>query len=116
MNLSVQVRITIFLLCLQAVLLGVGLFASDHAYFLWAIGGAGFTVAMMVGAAAAPVAILVGILRKMPTLRRCGYALLILNTIPLVIIFAVGESLFGNQYEARRADGTLRTESIEQAQ
>lgn len=109
---SIPGRITVGLLATEAILFCLALF-SGGSYFLWSIGGAASCILTMIGAVLGPVAFLVGMFGKKPSVRRCGYALLVLNTIPLAIVIIVGQCLFSDHYKFRKADGTLRTKSVE---
>jgi len=117
---SIPTRITIGFLVTQVALFLIGLSASGifegfTSYHLYAFGGITSSILVMIGALAAPFVIFIGLIGKKATLTRSGFALLIINTIPLIMILVIGEILFGDQYEVLRADGTLRTKTVEEA-
>lgn len=109
---SIPAHITIGLLAAEAGLFCLAML-SRGSYSLWAFGGAASSILVMIGAVLGPLAILAGFFAKHPSVRKCGFALLILNTIPLAIVFILGHALFGDQYDVRRADETLRAETVE---
>lgn len=113
MKISLPMRLTLALLILQALLFVTGLASSDHSHLLWVLGGAGSAILLVIGAVAGPIALLFGILRKHPNAKRCGAALLVANTVPLVLLLIVGQLLFGDQYKTRGADGQLKPKTVE---
>ena len=89
MKLKKMLIITTCILTIQLVLFLISLLSSDiNSSTVWSYFGLASALLTFIGGLFAPVAVLIGLIRKAPVLLKCGVIFLICNTIPIIVLIS----------------------------